>query len=134
MRLERVPIDHVDRTVEQAGDKFFQAHIFVDGPFRPGLEFHQNIDVAVRVVVAVRYRTEHGRAADSARAQGGLGFLQSGNDIIAAHDNILPNSDTAFQQRRLPRSRNCGSTPTLSAVFASGSIALTFNAKRRLSC
>jgi hypothetical protein len=38
--------------------------------------------------------------ARSALPQGGLGFLQFGNDIIAAHDDILPNSGIAFQQRR----------------------------------
>src|SRR6266436_875692 len=74
MGLERVPVDHVDRAVEQAGDKFFQADIFVDRPFGPGLEFHQNIDVAVGVVVAARDRTEHGRAADSARKAGSASF------------------------------------------------------------
>ena len=96
-------VNHVNGTVEQAGDKFFQANIFVDRPFGAGLEFHQNIDVAVGMVVAARDRTEHGRAADSARPQGGLGFLQSGYDIIAAHGNILPNSGIAFQQRRFAR-------------------------------
>jgi hypothetical protein len=75
MGLERVPVDHVNGTVEQAGDKFFQADIFIDRPFGARLEFHQNIDVAVGSIIAARDRTEHGRATDSARAQGGLGFL-----------------------------------------------------------
>src|SRR5258708_33991328 len=88
MRLERVAVNHVNRTVEQAGDKFFQADIFVDRPFGSGLEFHQNIDVAVGAVVAPRDRTEPGRAADSPPPQGGLGFLQSGSDLLPAHCDI----------------------------------------------
>src|SRR6185295_8378078 len=83
MRLERVPVDHVDGAVEQAGDEFFQADILVDRAFGAGLEFHQNIDVAVGVVVAARDRTEHRGATDSACPQGGLGFLESGYDLVA---------------------------------------------------
>src|SRR4051812_37254174 len=85
MRFESVPVNHIYRAAEQAGDEFFQADIFVDRPFGSRLEFHQNIDVAVRPVVATRDRTEHGRATDSARPQGGVGIFQCRYDIIAAH-------------------------------------------------
>src|SRR3978361_1971064 len=84
MRLEPITVDHVNGTVEQPGDKFFQADIVVDRPFGTGFKFYKNIDVAAGVIVAPRDRTEHGRAADAAGPQGGFGFLQLGNDIIAA--------------------------------------------------
>jgi hypothetical protein len=85
MRLEGVAVDHVDRPVEQPGDVLLDIHVLVDRPFGSGLEFDQDVDVAVRPILAARDRAEHGCAADAARPQSGLGFLQSGDDIVAAH-------------------------------------------------
>lgn len=97
MRLERVAVDHVHWTVKQTGDVFLEAHVLVDRPFLPGLEFDKNIDIAVRPLIAARDRTEHGRASDAARPQCGLGFLQSGYDIVAAHNLTVSKIPTRFQ-------------------------------------
>src|ERR1700676_5017215 len=88
VRLEGGAIDHVDRHPEQAGDVLFEADIFVDRALGSGLEFHENIEIAVRPVVAPRYRAKHGSVRHTARAQIGLVAAKCGNGVLGVHVRI----------------------------------------------
>ena len=74
MLFQRVAINDVDSALEQAGYVFLECHIGVNRALPPGLEFDEDIDIAVRSVVTARHRTEHGRTPNTARPQSGLGF------------------------------------------------------------
>ena len=52
MRLERGAIYHVHRLLEQAGDVFLEPNVIEYGALRAGLKFHQDVQVAVRSIVA----------------------------------------------------------------------------------
>lgn len=85
MRLQRIAIDHIHRAVKKAGDEFFEGHVFVDRPFRAGLEFDEDIDIAVWARVAAGNGTKNGRAPNATRPQSGLGLFQSRDDFVAVH-------------------------------------------------
>jgi len=72
MRLKRIAVDHIHRTVKQTGDIIFHTGVIENGDVGLGREFHQNIKVAVRPVVAARHGAKHRRMADAARTQGAL--------------------------------------------------------------
>ena len=73
MRLKRSPVDHIDRSLEQAGDVILYADVIEDRDARVRVEFDQDIDVAIGPVVAPRNRAEQGSVANApASASTGL--------------------------------------------------------------
>ena len=89
MWLEGVPVDHVDRSVKQAGDELLQANILVDRAFRAGLEFHQDIDIAVGTVVTARDRTKQRGMGNALRPQVSLTLPELRYDLVAFHNVII---------------------------------------------
>src|ERR1700730_14320499 len=85
MRLERGAVDNVNRPLEETGDILFEADVIVDRPFGPGLKLHQNVEVAIRPVVAARNRAEHGGVRHAARAQGALMAAKGGDGLLRVH-------------------------------------------------
>src|SRR5271166_3230451 len=61
MRLECRAVNDVDRSVEQSGYIFLEAHIVVNRALGPRLKLNQNIEVAVGAICAAR--TEPNTAA-----------------------------------------------------------------------
>ncbi len=74
MWLEPIPVDYIDPSLKHTGNEFLERHVLVNRALPPGLEFDEDIDIAVRSVVTARHRTEHGRTPNTARPQSGLGF------------------------------------------------------------
>src|SRR5215831_5448977 len=93
--LESRPVDHIDWPLEQACNKLLQANVIVDGPFGAGLEFDQNVEVAVRAVVAARNRAEHGRVRDAASAQGAFMSAKCGDSVLNVHSQNIAQGDPA---------------------------------------
>jgi hypothetical protein len=89
MRLERSPVDHIDRSLEQAGDVTLHADAIEDRDVRIGVEFDQNIDVAVGPVVATRDRAEQGGVANAPGAQGGLRLTKNSERVLHVHVRII---------------------------------------------
>src|SRR5216683_2716880 len=82
VRLERGAVDHVDRAFKQTRDVFLEPDILKDRPLSPRLEFHQYVEIALRVGVAARDRAEHGRVCYAPRAQGALVAAQDGDGVL----------------------------------------------------
>jgi hypothetical protein len=147
MRLERVPVNHVNRTAEQAGDKFFQTNIFVDRPFAPGSN-STRISMSLSGWSSPRAIEPNtaARRIPRARKAGSACFslaMTSSRRMATSYQNqalhssigILPrlagvpaaiDAAPQVQCSKTRRFRNCSDVLTLSAASGSGSIALYF--------
>src|SRR5271166_3283143 len=85
MRLECRAVNDVDRSVEQSGYIFLEAHIVVNRALGPRLKLNQNIEVAVGAICAARNGAEYGRMRDAARPQGALMAAKGGKGILSVH-------------------------------------------------
>src|ERR1700730_8589028 len=85
VRLERGAVDHVDWPFEQTRDVLLEPDILIKRPLSSGLKLHQDVEIALRVVVAARDRAEHGRVCHAPRAQGALVAAQDGEGVPSMH-------------------------------------------------
>ena len=90
MRFEAVAVDHVDRTLKQAGDILLEARVFEHGQVRRRIDLDHDVDIAVRPAVAARHRAEHGRPPHAARAEVGFGSKKGFKGFAAVHPNNVP--------------------------------------------
>src|SRR6266404_7815350 len=84
--LKAVAVHHVDGTVKPAPDVILEASIIEHREMRVRIDFDQNVDIAVRTAVAARYRAEHSRPADAARAEIGFGSTQGFKGFATVHE------------------------------------------------
>jgi len=85
MRLQALAIDDIHRLLEEAGDIILEADIVEDGYVRLGVEFHQNIDVAVGPSLAARNRAEQSRMPYASRTQGRRMVAKLRKDFLPIH-------------------------------------------------
>jgi len=79
------PIDHVNRTVEEARDIILQSCIVEHRHDDRRIEIDQDVDVAIRSLLAASHGTEERGMGHPARAQGALVFSQPIKDILPVH-------------------------------------------------
>src|SRR5260370_10305824 len=90
--LKTVAVHHVDGTVKQAPDVILEPGIVEHGEMGVRIDFDQDVDIAVRMAVAARYRAEHSRPAHAARAEIGFGSTQGFKGFATVHgENIASN-------------------------------------------
>src|SRR3984957_17919217 len=99
-RLQRLPVDHVNRALKQARDIIFQARIVEHRPDNRRVEINQNVNVAVGNLLVARDGAEQGSVRDPMSPQVGLAFLQRPYDLIPAHDVVYTTKSARFRRRR----------------------------------
>ena len=89
MSFEAIAVDHIDWTLEQAGDILLEACVFELGRMRRRIDLDHDVEIALRSAVAARHRAEHGRLAARAEvrfgSQKGLQGLRCGSCGITYH-------------------------------------------------
>src|SRR5260370_1300606 len=84
-RLQRVAVDHVYGLLEKAGDVILKTDVIEHGHPGLGIELHQNVDIAVRAVVAARDRAEQRSVPDPPGGQAALISTQGIESILGVH-------------------------------------------------
>jgi hypothetical protein len=85
-RLQTFAADYIDRMVEHVGDKIFHAGIIDNRHDDRGIEIDQDVDIAVRAVIAARDGTEQRGVGDALRSQVCLALFQFFYDLVACHE------------------------------------------------
>jgi len=65
MGFKSIAVDHVDRSFKQSSDVVLERDVIEYRYARRGIDFHQNIDIAVGPIVSARNRPEKRRMTDA---------------------------------------------------------------------
>src|SRR5271166_234425 len=114
VRFQMAAVCDIDPAREQVAKILRNGDIFPQSDRRVRSDLDQNVDVAVRPIVAASARAEQRGVSDAPRAQSRLVFLQSADDRLPIHDfNATTKSAqiTDGWSRRGPRLVDFGSPP-----------------------
>src|SRR6516165_6432689 len=107
VRLEGLPIDHVNRSIEQTGNVIFQSDVVEKRDMSLGIDINENVEIAVRSALAARDRPEYRGMRDAARPQRAFMAAQGGKGILSIHTQIIPQSAVGGRASNLYCDRYC---------------------------
>ena len=104
VRLEGLPVDHVNWSIEQTGNVIFQSDVVEKRDMSLGIDINEDVEIAVSPALAARDRPEYRGMRDAARPQRAFMAAQGGKGILSIHTQTIHNQPAASELR------TCGAT------------------------
>jgi len=97
MGFQRLAVDHVDRSFKQSGYVVLERDVIENRYTRCGIDFHQDIDIAVGSIVSASNRAKKRRVTDALRTKSVRVLTKDGDGVLPSH-NLKLAQLTQFNQ------------------------------------